>query len=55
MARVDEKSATLDETHAASPDVIGIELPDGSIWGNEANVKMRFDHQFVRMAAEGML
>ncbi len=40
---------------AASPDVIGIELPDGSIWGNETNVKMRFDHQFVRMAAEGTL
>lgn len=40
---------------AAFPDVIGIELPDGSIWGNEANVKMRFDHQFVRMAAEGTL
>lgn len=40
---------------AESPDVIGIELPDGSIWGNKDNVKMRFDHQFVRMAADGTL
>ena len=40
---------------AQSPDVIGIELPDGSIWGNESNVKMRYDLQFVRMAAEGKL
>ncbi|MDP4650893.1 MAG: putative urea ABC transporter substrate-binding protein [Haliea sp.] len=40
---------------AQSPDVIGIELPDGSILGNKDNVKMRYDHQFVRMAAEGSL
>lgn len=40
---------------AQSPDAIGIEMPDGSIWGNANNVKMRFNNDFVRMAAEGEL
>lgn len=40
---------------APSADVIGIEMPDGSILGNENNVQMRFNHRFVRMAADGEL
>jgi NitT/TauT family transport system substrate-binding protein len=34
---------------------IGIAYPDGSIVGNEANVKFRFDSSFTAMAAEGAL
>ncbi len=41
--------------NARSPDVIGIEMPDGSVLGNENNVKMRFNHRFVQMAADGEL
>lgn len=40
---------------APSPDVIGIEMPDGSILGNKDNVQMRFNHRFVEMAADGEL
>lgn len=40
---------------AASPDVVGIELPDGKILGDEKNVKFRFDPSFTVMAAEGKL
>lgn len=40
---------------ATAPDAIGIEMPDGSIWGNSDNVQMRFNNDFVRMAAEGAL
>ena len=40
---------------APSPDVVGIEMPDGSILGNKNNVQMRFDHRFVEMAADGEL
>lgn len=40
---------------AKSPDAIGIEMPDGSILGNADFVKMRFNNDFVRMAAEGKL
>ncbi len=40
---------------APSADYIGIELPNGDIWGNENNVKMRFNNEFVEMAAEGKL
>ena len=40
---------------APSADVIGIAMPDGSVLGNADFVRMRFDHQFVQLAAEGKL
>lgn len=40
---------------APSADFIGIELPNGEIWGNKNNVKMRFNNDFVEMAAQGKL
>jgi NitT/TauT family transport system substrate-binding protein len=36
-------------------DAVGIELPNGSILGDENNVKFRFDHSFMQMAADGKL
>ncbi len=41
--------------NARSPFVIGIELPDGSVLGNENNVRMRFNNSFTQMAADGEL
>jgi len=40
---------------ATSSDAIGIQMPDGSILGNDSFVKMRFNHDFVQMAADGEL
>jgi NitT/TauT family transport system substrate-binding protein len=40
---------------ARSPDAVGIEMPDGSVLGSPDNVRMRFNHEFVEMAAEGKL
>jgi len=40
---------------ARNPDVVGIEMPDGSVLGNPGNIRMRFNHEFVEMAAEGKL
>lgn len=40
---------------AMSPDFVGIEFPDGSIMGDAGNVKLRFNDQFMRMAADGEL
>jgi len=40
---------------AESADVVGIEYPDGSVVGNKANVKFRFDGTYMKMAAEGAL
>lgn len=40
---------------ATSQDAIGIELPDGTILGDTANVKFRFDNTFMQMAADGSL
>jgi NitT/TauT family transport system substrate-binding protein len=40
---------------ATSKDAIGIELPDGTVLGDEANVKFRFDTTFMQMAADGSL
>ena len=36
---------------AASADVIGIELADGSVLGDKANVKLRFSDTFMKQAA----
>jgi NitT/TauT family transport system substrate-binding protein len=40
---------------APSADVIGIELPDGEVLGDAANVKLRFTDDYMAMAAEGTL
>lgn len=40
---------------ARSADAIGIAMPDGSIWGNNDFVRMRFNHDFVQMAVDGEL
>lgn len=41
--------------NAKSVDIIGIQYPDGSIQGDAKNVKFRFDHRFMEMAADGKL
>ncbi|SFI44578.1 putative urea ABC transporter substrate-binding protein [Jannaschia pohangensis] len=40
---------------APSADFIGIEYPDGTITGDESNVRFRFDASFMQMAADGDL
>lgn len=40
---------------AMSPDFVGIEFPDGSIMGDEGNVKFRFTDTYMQMAADGEL
>ncbi|UXN73069.1 putative urea ABC transporter substrate-binding protein [Devosia sp. A8/3-2] len=40
---------------APSADVIGIELPDGTVLGDPANVKLRFTANYMSMAADGAL
>lgn len=40
---------------AASADVIGIELPDGSVLGDKGNVKFRFTATYMDAAAKGAL
>ncbi|MDX1818622.1 MAG: putative urea ABC transporter substrate-binding protein [Marinobacter sp.] len=40
---------------AMSPDFVGIEFPDGSIMGDEGNVKLRFNDDYMQMAADGEL
>ena len=40
---------------ATSPDAIGIELTDKSVLGDAANIKLRFDIEFAKLAAEGKL
>ncbi|GEO86632.1 MULTISPECIES: putative urea ABC transporter substrate-binding protein [Alphaproteobacteria] len=40
---------------AASADVIGIEMPDGSVLGDKGNVKFRFTNTFMDAAAKGTL
>ncbi len=42
-------------TNAPSADFIGIAFPDGSILGDAANVKLRFDPAVMAMAAAGAL
>jgi NitT/TauT family transport system substrate-binding protein len=38
-----------------SPDFVGIKFPDGSVMGDEGNVKLRFDDSYMQMAADGEL
>jgi NitT/TauT family transport system substrate-binding protein len=40
---------------APSADIIGIELADGTVLGDTANVKLRFSADYMRMAADGAL
>jgi NitT/TauT family transport system substrate-binding protein len=40
---------------APSADFVGVEYPDGSITGDEANVMFRFDMTYMQMAADGEL
>jgi len=40
---------------AASPDIVGIAFPDGSVLGDEDNVKLRFNADYMSMAADGAL
>lgn len=40
---------------APSADFVGIEYPDGTITGNDANVMFRFDTTYMQMAADGSL
>jgi len=40
---------------AASADVVGIEMPDGSVLGDKANVKLRFTTAYMDAAAKGGL
>ena len=36
---------------APSADVVGIAFPDGTVLGDKGNVKLRFDDQFMKLAA----
>ncbi|MFN3147586.1 MAG: putative urea ABC transporter substrate-binding protein [Paracoccaceae bacterium] len=40
---------------APSPDFVGVAYPDGSITGDPANVKLRYDTTYMQMAADGAL
>lgn len=40
---------------AKSKDAVGMQFPDGEILGDKANVKLRFDASFMKMAADGKL
>jgi NitT/TauT family transport system substrate-binding protein len=40
---------------ARSKDFVGIAFPDGAVIGDKNNVKLRFNADFMRMAAEGKL
>jgi NitT/TauT family transport system substrate-binding protein len=41
--------------NAPNADVVGIKYPDGSIQGDPRNIALRFDTQYMKMAAEGKL
>ena len=40
---------------AASADAVGIQVPDGQVLGDPANVKLRFDTDYMALAADGTL
>ena len=40
---------------AASVDFVGIAFPDKSVMGSKRNVKLRFDSQYMKLAADGKL
>jgi NitT/TauT family transport system substrate-binding protein len=41
--------------NASSADFVGISFADGSVLGNPSNVKLRFNADYVKLAAEGKL
>lgn len=40
---------------APGPEFVGVAFPDGSVYGDKNNVKLRFDTTYMEMAAEGKL
>lgn len=38
---------------ATTPDFVGIEFPDGTVMGDAGNVKLRFNDDYMQMAADG--
>lgn len=40
---------------APSAEFVGVAFPDGSVYGDEGNVRLRFDPSLMRMAADGAL
>lgn len=40
---------------ASSPDVVGIEFPGGKSLGDKANLRMRFDPRYTKLAQDGQL
>jgi NitT/TauT family transport system substrate-binding protein len=40
---------------AASVDAVGMAFPDGKMLGDQGNVKLRFNAEFMTMAADGAL
>jgi NitT/TauT family transport system substrate-binding protein len=40
---------------AASVDAVGMAFPDGQMLGDQGNVKLRFNAEFMTMAADGAL
>ena len=40
---------------APSPEFVGVAFPDGSVYGDSNNVKLRFDTAYMDMAAKGAL
>ena len=40
---------------APSPEFVGVSFPDGSIYGDTGNVKLKFDPSYMAMAADGSL
>ena len=41
--------------NASSADFVGIGFADGSVLGNPSNVRLRFNADYVKLAAEGKL
>ena len=40
---------------APSPEFVGVAFPDGSVYGDAGNVRLRFDTTYMQMAADGAL
>ncbi len=38
---------------AESPEFVGVEFPDGTVYGDTNNVKLRFNNSFIEMASKG--
>jgi NitT/TauT family transport system substrate-binding protein len=40
---------------AKSAEAIGMEFPGGKTWGDAKNIKLRFDAEYMQLAADGKL